>query len=485
MKIIKKFRKLFSLMIVLFQSMLKKNAINFRTTTTPDNFSYSGTVMFSNYFTNAQASQIELFNHMDLELIEEAIDDNLLNMELIAQRYFVKSTMAATVYRTPFGIVFFSHLNKEGRLAKDGEPIGEKLEKLSLVDHVIITYDVDKQQEMLRFVETLESLFTVELHEEPRPPRPASYQKLLFNKQQQIYYTKTMYLKNKDSKDIDDLYESVPLEVAGKTQVVPMSVIYDITKNHLLSSEKGIFTASGVPGTGKTQFIQRLMADVGGKTRILRIDASNVPLLNDPSFEEFLLGWVEKNVGPKVMWIEEGDDLVKTESMDKGRSPIVSMILNLIDGPGFSEYGLRIVLTHNLKKEYIDPALLRYGRNIFNQAIEYDLLGVEKVQSLILNYPDEFIVQKANDYFAIEENRVPMSIATVYGLFGVNNVEDRLEIQLNKILEGREETEAKEREAVEKEIEALDRELNGVLEGPSELETVTIVKEEPNEEVRD
>lgn len=183
---------------------------------------------------------------------------------------------------------------------------------------------------------------------------------------------------------------------------------HDLTVKRIDDSEKGIILFHGTPGTGKSFYIRRLIRDLMRRNKkILYMPNNMVDLLGTPSFNNFLLDYVEDaieegNRKGLLMIIEDAEKvLLKRESNPYGGSG-VSNILNSTDGILNDFLNIQILATFNTNIENIDEAILRKKRAISIK--EFGKLGKEDCQKLI-----DFL---KIEYKATED----MSLADIYSI---------------------------------------------------------------------
>jgi SpoVK/Ycf46/Vps4 family AAA+-type ATPase len=121
--------------------------------------------------------------------------------------------------------------------------------------------------------------------------------------------------------------------------------------------DKGIVLFHGDPGTGKTSYIKYLTHLITNK-EILFIPPSMAETLSEPSIIPFLMD--HKN---SILIVEDAERVISDRELN-GSSMGVSNILNLTDGILGDCLNIQIIATFNMKREKIDPALLRKGRLI-------------------------------------------------------------------------------------------------------------------------
>lgn len=158
---------------------------------------------------------------------------------------------------------------------------------------------------------------------------------------------------------------------------------------------KGIILLHGEPGTGKTSYIKYLTSLITDKD-ILFIPPSMAEILSEPSIIPFLMEC--KN---SILIIEDAERVIGDRETT-GSPAGVSNILNLTDGILGDCLSIQIIATFNMKREKIDPALLRKGR----------LIAEYRFDKLSLN-DTEKLLQKLNKNIKPSEG---MCLADIYNI---------------------------------------------------------------------
>jgi hypothetical protein len=142
-------------------------------------------------------------------------------------------------------------------------------------------------------------------------------------------------------------------------------------KHDLENYSKGLYLFSGLPGTGKTSFVNHLANTVN--RQFIYIPNTMVNSLDNPSFINFL-----SDHSNSVLIIEDAEDCLKVRGT--GSTGMVSTILNITDGLLGDILKISIVATYNADDKLIDPALLRKGR--LKYKYYFDKLSKEEAQEL-------------------------------------------------------------------------------------------------------
>lgn len=154
----------------------------------------------------------------------------------------------------------------------------------------------------------------------------------------------------------------------------------------------GLFLFHGAPGTGKSTYIQHLIARQ--KRKVLFFTPQLAAQLDGPNFTELLLD--NENA---IVVIEDAEALLV--SRDQTRSSTLSMLLNLTDGILGNSLGILFICTFNTEISRLDEALLRKGR--LKGSYEFRPLETSKSQALL---------QKLHGPDARAEG--PMTLADIY-----------------------------------------------------------------------
>lgn len=158
---------------------------------------------------------------------------------------------------------------------------------------------------------------------------------------------------------------------------------------------KGIILFHGDPGTGKTSYIKHLTSLIKEKD-ILFIPPSMAEMLSEPTIIPFLMD--HKN---SILIIEDAERVI-ADREGNGSPAGVSNILNLTDGILGDCLSIQIVATFNMKREKIDPALLRKGRLIAEH--KFEKLSSENSNKLLRYLNKDFVVNE------------PTSLADIYNI---------------------------------------------------------------------
>jgi len=131
----------------------------------------------------------------------------------------------------------------------------------------------------------------------------------------------------------------------------------DIDKNildKLENTKHGLFILHGLPGTGKTYYIRRLISKLSKKT-IIYVPTYMMTQMADPELITFISQFKDT-----ILILEDSENIL-ANTIDN-RSQAVSNILNMTDGLLNDSMEIQIIATFNTSKRLIDKALTRAGR---------------------------------------------------------------------------------------------------------------------------
>jgi SpoVK/Ycf46/Vps4 family AAA+-type ATPase len=183
-----------------------------------------------------------------------------------------------------------------------------------------------------------------------------------------------------DTEDYDLLIPEMNIELNYGNHFLK---IHDLIVNTLNKRNgKGIILLHGDPGTGKTSYIKYLTSLVKEK-QVLFVPPSMAEMLSEPSIIPFLMD--HKN---SILIIEDAERVI-ADREGNGSVAGVSNILNLTDGILGDCLNIQIVATFNMKREKIDPALLRKGRLIAEH--KFENLSVDETNNLLKHLNKDYI----------------------------------------------------------------------------------------------
>lgn len=139
----------------------------------------------------------------------------------------------------------------------------------------------------------------------------------------------------------------------------------DCLTESLSKYTSGLHLLQGVPGAGKTSFLNHLTAELAETHRLIYLPAGSFHLVASPDAIGFWLDLAEeaKHGQRNVLVIEDAEALIQARGdVGAGQSSLVSTLLNLSDGLLGNVLNLHVIATINTDYENIDEALLRPGR---------------------------------------------------------------------------------------------------------------------------
>ena len=143
-----------------------------------------------------------------------------------------------------------------------------------------------------------------------------------------------------------------------------MSSLKDLNKT-------GLIMLHGLPGTGKSTYIKYLTSKL--KKKFIFFPSNMAEDLTSPSFIDFMI-----NQKDSILVIEDAEKLIRPRESFSSNG--ISNLLNVTDGILGDIMKLKIIATHNTKKEQIDDALMRKGRLIVEH--EFGKLPSNSVEKL-------------------------------------------------------------------------------------------------------
>ena len=196
--------------------------------------------------------------------------------------------------------------------------------------------------------------------------------------------------------DVEDYDLTIPPMDLGLNYGEEFIKIHDLIVSRLNKPNgKGIILLHGEPGTGKTSYIKHLTSLIEEKN-ILFIPPSMAEMLSEPSIIPFLMS--HKN---SILIIEDAERVI-ADREGNGSAVGVSNILNITDGILGDCLNIQIIATFNMKREKIDPALLRKGR----------LIAEHKFEKLSVENTNKLLKHLEKDYTSTEE----MALADIYNV---------------------------------------------------------------------
>ncbi len=215
------------------------------------------------------------------------------------------------------------------------------------------------------------------------------------------------------------------------------TVFHEKLMKRLLTKNKGISLFHGIPGSGKSYYINKLIYDLNQQTnkKIVLVPTNMVSYLLEPDFNTFLMDMVNDSLYEKeelgealetdsdivngmIFILEDAEPvLLKREEGSLGQS--TSNILNLTDGLLNTIFKIQIIATYNTDDDNIDPAIKRDKRLIAKR--EFKELSLTESKQLA-------------ESIGINESGVikPMTVAQIYALLDKDDDEVLIEDKRKK-----------------------------------------------------
>lgn len=196
-----------------------------------------------------------------------------------------------------------------------------------------------------------------------------------------------------DTEDYDLVLPEMDIELNYGGEFLKIHDVIVETLNK--ENGKGIILLHGDPGTGKTSYIKHVTSLIKNK-QVLFVPPSMAEMLSEPSIIPFLMD--HKNT---ILIIEDAERVI-ADREGNGSPAGVSNILNITDGILGDCLNIQIIATFNMKREKIDPALLRKGR----------LIAEHKFQNLSIEDTNKLLKHLNKDYVSDRE----LSLADIYNI---------------------------------------------------------------------
>ena len=145
------------------------------------------------------------------------------------------------------------------------------------------------------------------------------------------------------------------------------------------TNKTGLIMLHGLPGTGKSTYIKYLTSKL--KKKFIFFPSNMTEELTSPSFIDFMI-----NQKDSVLVIEDAEKLIRPRESHASNG--ISNLLNVTDGILGDIMKLKIIATHNTKKEQIDEDLMRKGRLIVEH--EFGKLSEQSVEKLFKHLKIEY-----------------------------------------------------------------------------------------------
>lgn len=155
----------------------------------------------------------------------------------------------------------------------------------------------------------------------------------------------------------------------GKDWKLKHDMLLDVLNG---KKKKGIALLHGLPGTGKSMYIRKLISMISENRTVIYLPNQLINNITDPSFIPLM-----SEYAGSLLIIEDADDAIRSRKTGGG---IVDKLLNLADGILSDFLEMQIICTFNNDISSIDDALLRKGRLILKH--NFEKLSIESAQKL-------------------------------------------------------------------------------------------------------
>lgn len=178
-------------------------------------------------------------------------------------------------------------------------------------------------------------------------------------------------------------------------------------KDALNTEGSGLIILHGKQGTGKTNYIRHLIAQVDRP--FIYVPDFLVGQFASPTFIAFL-----QHLKGVVLILEDCENILLSRDMTNEATPALSTILNMADGLLGDILNIKFICTFNTNTTRIDPALLRKGR--LDYMYEFKPLSDDKAVKL-----GQMIGVDAEQIKELKDK----TLANIYNISQNNNVQDK------------------------------------------------------------
>ncbi len=197
---------------------------------------------------------------------------------------------------------------------------------------------------------------------DPRDEKSLNNIRLFFNEYLEKYLSKDskVLLLLKEGRDLVFKHQGIKpyalnLQTMYNDDFLP---VHHKIKNELSQGKKGVVLLHGLAGTGKTNYIKWLTAQIPDKDFIF-VPNNMIGELAKPEFMSMLIE--QKN---SVLVLEDCENYIAERVGGGNQTDVVGIILNIADGILSDVLECQFICTFNADLMHIDHALLRRGRLI-------------------------------------------------------------------------------------------------------------------------
>lgn len=151
--------------------------------------------------------------------------------------------------------------------------------------------------------------------------------------------------------------------------------VHETVISSIDKDKKGLILLHGLPGAGKTSYIEQLISK-GGTRKLVYIPPHLASSIASPAFISF----VREKLKSCVLVIEDAEEILKDRE-GHADSTAVSNLLNISDGILGKALNILIIATFNMDRQFIDKALMRKGRLVAEY--KFGELTVDKATALV------------------------------------------------------------------------------------------------------
>lgn len=167
---------------------------------------------------------------------------------------------------------------------------------------------------------------------------------------------------------------------------------YDKMKAFCGGNESGLMVFSGIPGSGKSTLIKKLIHDCS-ETSFFLLSSETLLNINSTDFINYLI----RNAENSVLVLEDCDVIL--QSRDNSNNTVMSTLLNLSDGILGDALSLKFICTYNTSDDKVDKAVLRKGR--LKLKYTFNKLSADRVHKLNPKLNTEMTLA---DLYNLEDN---------------------------------------------------------------------------------
>jgi hypothetical protein len=203
---------------------------------------------------------------------------------------------------------------------------------------------------------------------------------------------------------------------------------------------KGLALFHGEPGTGKTQYIRKLIKDLSKDSRILYFSPNMITSITNPDFINFITEWSigsEHDIKRKrIIILEDAEPLL--ENRDNTRNNGITNLLNLTSGLLSDFMNIQYICTFNTSIKNIDQALLREERltaiKSFKALNKEEAIKLGKHINIEESKIEEFLKNKNDNKFLNKNEKDTITLADIYSIYNKNEIiQHKIDIKERKI----------------------------------------------------